>query len=113
MLVRINLLNFNLLFIKVFMNDYLFFLLVIYFLFKDLHFMKIRLKIRGYKTRIQNIKNFYKHEKSYILNCYQHSQNDKKFISRLEKAGLLEDSESKDYLPIFLAHIYENNLTHV
>ena len=83
--------------------------LFIFICFGIFQFMKIKLKIQRYKTKIQNIQNFYRHEKSYILNCYQHSQNDKKFIDRLEKAGLLEDSESNDYFPIFLAPMFESN----
>lgn len=61
-------------------------------------------------TDIQNLREYFQYERSYINDCYEHSKQDQDLLERLDSAGLLKSCNLRDYFPLYLSPALENKL---
>ena len=72
------------------------------------HYQNI-IKIKTVEDNTRNLIKFYKEEKADIVKRYEYTRRDLELVERLESAGLIHDTKTKNYFPIFLSQQVNEN----
>jgi hypothetical protein len=72
------------------------------------HYQNI-IKIKTVEDNTRNLIKFYKEEKADIVKRYEYTRRDLELLERLESAGLIHDTKTKNYFPIFLSQQVNEN----
>jgi len=72
------------------------------------HYQNI-IKIKNVEDNTKNLIKFYKEEKADIVKRYEYTRRDLELVERLESAGLIHDTKTKNYFPIFLSQQVNEN----